>query len=333
MSLMNVEEQILAYPHLSREKRQEVETYVEQNPEWAALLKDVRSVEGLSAAVSASLPSDTLLATYVMVRHLGQDEEMSVQMREAFARLEARIEEDDALRREAEAAERRLKAAESSLDPVSHFEALTEHDLEVEEEADAQAPDAAASEPASSSAASASWWDVFEGLPRLLPRGVAVAMVLVGLYGGLYGISLMTQSTLDRLAAMEVSDQVVDNYANARMRSAEPEASSAADEQYLEALSILETARISTLGLFPRYNADRLDQAQQRLGQVLEETEPNSFLALEAHFYLGKIALAQGNVDAARTHFKTVVQREGRQTQEAYEILKTLQQEYSGDKS
>ena len=115
---MNVEEQILAYPHLSREKRQEVETYVERNPEWAALLKDVRSVEGLSATVSASLPSDTLLATYVMVRHLGQDEEMSVQMREAFARLEARIEEDDALRREAEAAERRLKAAESSLDPV-----------------------------------------------------------------------------------------------------------------------------------------------------------------------------------------------------------------------
>ena len=158
-------------------------------------------------------------------------------------------------------------------------------------------------------------------------------MVLVGLYGGLYGISLTTQSTLDRLAAMEVSDQVVDNYANARMRSAEPEASSSADEQYLEALSILETARISTLGLFPRYNADRLDRAQQRLGRVLEEAEPNSFLALEAHFYLGKIALAQGNVDAARTHFKTVVQREGRQTQEAYEILKTLQQEYSGNES
>ena len=42
MSLMNVEEQILAYPHLSREKRQEVEAYVEQNPAWAALLKDVR---------------------------------------------------------------------------------------------------------------------------------------------------------------------------------------------------------------------------------------------------------------------------------------------------
>jgi len=295
------------------------------------LLEDVRSVEGLASSVNARLPSDTLFATYVMVRHLDHDGERSAQLREAFDRFEARIAEDDALRHEVEAAERRLKEAEAAVDPVSHFEALTEHDLKGEEETDVRARDTAGSEPVSSS--TSSWWDVFGGLPRFVPRGVAVATVLVALYGGLYGISLSTQSTLDRLAAIEVSDQVVDNYANARMRSAAPEASSTADEQYLEALSILENARISTLGLFPRYNTDRLDRAQQRLGQVLEEAEPSSFLALEAHFYLGKIALAQGNVDAARTHFKTVVQREGRQTQEAHEILKILQQEYSGNES
>ena len=327
----DVEEQILSYPHLSREKQRDIETYVEQNPEWAPLLNDIRSVESLASHESTGPLSDPLLATYVMVRHLDRGETRSARLREAFARFEARIAEDGALRREVEAAERRLRETEAAVDPVSHFEALTEHDLEVEEEADA--PDAAGAEPGSSSAASSSWWDVIGELPRGVPRGVAVAVVLVALYGGLYGISLTTQSTLDRLAAMEVSDQVVDNYASARMRSAAPEASSSADERYLEALSILETARISTLGLFPRYNADRLDQAQQRLGQVLEEAEPNSFLALEAHFYLGKIALAQENVDAARTHFKTVVQREGRQTQEAYEILKTLQQEYSGPQS
>ena len=329
----DVEEQILSYPHLSREKRQDIEAYVERNPEWAPLLEDVRSVEGLSSSVGTRPPSDALLATYVMVRHLDHDGERSARLREAFARLEARIADDEALQQEVEAAERRLKEAEAAVDPVSHFEALTEHELEIEEEADAQARDTVGSEPASSSTAASSWWGVLGGLPRLVPRAVAVAMILVGLYGGLYGISVSTQSTLDRLAAMEVSDQVVDNYANARMRGAAPEASSGADEQYLEALSILENARISTLGLFPRYNTDRLDQARKRLGQVLEEAEPNSFLALEAHFYLGKIALAQGNVDAARTHFKTVVQREGRQTQKAYEILKALQQEYSGDRS
>ncbi|MCS3685377.1 tetratricopeptide repeat protein [Salinibacter ruber] len=326
----DVEEQILSYPHLSREKQRDIEAYVEQNPEWAPLLNDIRSVESLASHESTGPPSDPLFATYVMVRHLDRGETKSARVREAFARFEARIAEDSALQREVEAAERRLKETEAAVDPVSHFEALTEHDLEVEEEANVQAPDAAGAEPGSSSAASSSWWDVIGGLPRGVPRGVAVAVVLVALYGALYGISLTTQSTLDRLAAMEVSDQVVDNYASARMRSAAPEASSAADERYLEALSILEKARISTLGLFPRYDTDRLDRAQKRLGAVLEKAEPNSFLALEAHFYLGKIALAQENVDAARTHFKTVVQREGRQTQEAYEILKTLQQEYSG---
>ncbi|WP_103020850.1 hypothetical protein [Salinibacter altiplanensis] len=329
----DIEKQILSYPHLPQETQQDIEAYVEQNPEWASLLRDVRSVEGLSANVSAGLPSDTLLATYVMVRYLEHDEDMSARVQKAFGRLEARIQEDDELRREVEAAERRLREAEAAVDPVSHFEALTEHELAAQETLDPAARDAAGSDHGTSSLPTGSWWDVFEGLPWLVPRGVAVAVILVGLYGGLYGISLTTQSTLDRLAAVEVSEQVADNYASARMRSAPPEASSVADEHYLEALSILEDARISTLGLFARYNTDRLGQAQQRLGHVLEETEPNSFLALEAHFYLGKIALAQRNVEAARTHFKTVVQREGRQTQEAHEILKALQREYSGAKS
>ncbi|PSQ74717.1 MAG: hypothetical protein BRD34_00095, partial [Bacteroidetes bacterium QH_6_64_77] len=76
------------------------------------------------------------------------------------------------------------------------------------------------------------------------------------------------------------------------------------------------------------YDPERLEQAKQGLDRVLEQVEPGSFLALEAHFYLGKIALAQEEVDAARRHFKTVVQREGRRTDEAYEILKTIQQEH-----
>ncbi len=324
----DVEEQILSYPHLSREKQREIEVYVEKHPEWAPLLRDVRSVEGLSANKRADLSSNTLLATYVVVRHLGDDGELSTRLEAAFSRLEARIEEEDALRHEVEAAQRRLEEAEAAIDPISHFEALTEHELGIETETESEKSEADDTE-SETAPNTAPWWDTFLALPRLARGGVAVAAVLVGLYGGLYGVSLATQSTLDRLAAMEVSDQVVDSYANAQMRSAAPEAPSSVDEQYLEALSILEDARVSTLGLFPRYDTDRLAQAEERLGQVLEKEEPGSFLVLEAHFYLGKIALAQGDVDAARSHFKTVVQREGRQTQEAYEILKTLQQGYS----
>jgi TolA-binding protein len=327
----DLEEKILSYPHLSGEEQREIEAYVEEHPEWAPLLRDVRSVEGLSANVRADLPSDSLLATYVIVQHLhpNGDRELSEELRTAFTRLEARIEEEEPLRREVEAAKRRLQEAESSIDPVAQFETLTEHSLRPELGAESSKNKTPDSDAEASPRTSPSWWEAVLALPRFARLGGAVAAVLMALYAGLYGASVATQSTLDRLAAPEVSEQVVDSYTSAEMRTAGSATEGASvDDQYLDALSHLRAAHVSTLGLFPRYDAERLDQARQGFGQVLEEVEPSSFLALEAHFYLGKIALAQDDIATARTHFKTVVQREGRQAQAAYEILKTLQREY-----
>lgn len=323
----DVEEQILSYPHLSAEEQREVEAYVESNPEWASLLQDVRSIEALSASAQTDLPSDPLLATYVTVRHLHPEEDVPPGLDTAFSKLETRIEHDVSLRQKVDAAQRQLREAEAAIDPVSHFEALTEHTLEKETEPEP----AQHTEPASTESPSTapSLLEVFLNLPRLARWGAVVAVVLVGTYGALYGVSQATQSTLDRLAAVEVSDQVVENYATTELRGAQSGTDTAsADDQYLEALSALREARSSTLGLFPQYDPERLEQAKQDLDRVLEQVKPGSFLALEAHFYLGKIALAQEEVDAARRHFKTVVQREGRRTDEAYEILKTIQQEY-----
>lgn len=325
----DIEEKILSYPHLPVEEQREIEAYVESHPEWAALLRDVRSIEDLSADSRSDLPSDALLATYVTVQHLHPNgaQELPPQLRGALSELEAQIKGDEALRHEVETARRRLREAEATVDPASHFEALTEHTLDKDPEpAQAEAP---TPEAGGSRAVSPSLLDVFFNLPRLARYGTAVAVLLIVAYGGLYGASQATQSTLDRLAVVDVSDQVVESYADTNLRSPVPrtEASSVA-EQYLEGLSALRRARTSTLGLFPRYDTDALAQAEQRLGQVLEKVEPDSFLALEAHFYLGKIALAQNEVDTARNHFKTVVKREGRQAREAYDILKTLQQEY-----
>jgi len=323
----DIEEQILSYPHLSVEEQREVEAYVESNPEWASLLRDVRSMEHLSANAQADLPSDALLATYVVVKTL-HPEEAPARLQAAFSKFEARLEDDESLQREVDAARRRLKEAEAAVDPVSHFEALTEHELET----DATPERTEEPEPASTATqeTTPSLLEVFLNLPRLARRGAVVAVVLVGAYGALYGVSQATQSTLDRLAAVKVSDQVVESYSDADMRSAGPETDTpSVDDRYLEALSALRDARVSTLGLFPRYDSEKLTQAEQRLNQVVEQVEPGSFLALEARFYLGKIALAQEEVRAARRHFKTVVKGEGRRADEAYEVLKTLQQEYS----
>lgn len=320
----DVEEQILSYPHLSVEEQREVEAYVESNPEWASLLRDVRSIEGLSEGGQADLPSDALLATYVTVKHL-HPESVPQGLQSAFSTLEARIEEDEALRRDLKAAQRRIQEAEAAVDPVSHFEALTGHRLDVEGTPE-HTPEA---EPSEVHETPPSLLEVFLNLPVLLRRGAVAVVVLVGLYGGLYGVSSAMQSPLDRLAAVEVSSQVIENYADANLRSPVPEADTlSVDEQYLDALSTLRNARGSTLGLFPRYDNEALARAKQGFNQVLAQVEPESFLALEARFYLGKIALAQEEVETARRHFKTVVKGSGRQADEAYEILKTLQQEY-----
>lgn len=323
----DVEERILSYPHLSVEEQREIETYVESNPEWASLLRDVRSVEGLSANLAADLPSNALLATYVLVQHLYPDN-VPARLQAAFSELEARIERKEALRAEVETARLRLREAEAVIDPVSHFEALTEHDLDPE---DGEEPEQAENDEPESGVARtiASFVEVFQSFPRLARGGAVVAIVLVGTYGGLYGVSHATQSTLDRLAAVTVSKQVIENYTGANMRGLVPESDApSADKQYLEALSALREARVSTMGLFPRYDVEILAQAEQHLSQVLEQVEPGSFLALEAHFYLGKIALAQEEVGTARSHFKSVVKQEGRRVDESYEILKILQQEY-----
>lgn len=323
----DVEEKILSYPHLSVEEQREIEAYVESNPEWAPLLQDVRSLEALAADVQRD-SSDALLVTYILVQHLPPEgfREIPSTLQTAFSRLKSELEEDEALRREADAIRRRLKEAEATVDPVAHFEELTGWALD--EDAETVSAEAAEPELQDARTSAPSILEVFLNLPLLLRRTAVGAVLLVGLYGGLYATSVATQSTLDRLAAVDVSDQVIDSYAATETRSVTPEPDTlSVDDLYLEALSTLRAARTSTLGLFPRYDTEKLDQSQQLLERVLAQVESGSFLALEAHFYLGKVALAQGNVEAARSHFKTVVKREGRKRNEAAEILKTLQQE------
>lgn len=319
----DVEKAILSYPHLTAEEQAEVEAYVESNPEWAPLLRDVRSLEGLSGAVPERRPADDLLVSYVVVKHVHPDD-VPPRLQEAFSRVEARIEEDPELSQRVEVVRRWLKEAEAALDLVASFESLTGHSLE--RKPAGHGVGAVEPESEDAVAGTSSLLEVFFNLPVLLRRGAVAILLLVGLYGVLFAVSVGTQSTLDRLAAVDVSDQVVENYATTETRSAVPSPDTTTlDQQYVEALSTLRSARNSTVGLFPHYDPETLARAEERFEHVLDEVAPGSFLALEAHFYLGKISLAQGDIGAARNHFQTVVKRQGRKKAEAAEILKTLQ--------
>jgi TolA-binding protein len=265
-----------------------------------------------------------------VARHLGTGDEAPA-LAEAFEALERRMEEDPALRERADAARRRLRKAEAAVDPVSQFEELTGHSLSPEPSpapADASTGGAPAAdrEPA---APTTSVVDRLLSLP-LAVRGVgAVAVLLLGTYAALFVASTASQSTLDRLAAVDVSDQMVESYYSTNTRSATaPTADTTqAGTLYLDALATLRGARSSTLGLFPSYDAEAIKRAEAQLKRVIDRTEQDSFLALEAQFYLGKALLAQGRVDAAWARFETVVENEGRRAQEARRLLDTLQEE------
>lgn len=324
----NVEEQILTYPHRSQEEQRKIEAFVENHPKWASLLRDVRALEGLArGGVAGEVASmEPLLATYVTVRHLHPDE-VPPALQSAFRRLEARIEDDEQLRRRAEVMKRRLEAAEAEIDPVAKFEALTGHSLseDVSEERDARAAVSAPERTNGTRASARSMLDAFFQRAAPIRWAGAVLVLLLGGYGLLFGISVATQSPLDRLAAVDVSEQVLESYPQTNTRGPAADTDTAQVQGlYLDALSDLRTARTSTLGLFPEYDDEKVIRAERLLRDVVEREDDDSFLALEARFYLGKALLAQQEVEEARAEFQAVVEQEGRQVEEARRILEAL---------
>jgi len=349
-----IEERILAYPHASAEDRRYVEAYVDEHPEWKPLFRDVQSFESLADAASVfeTAPTgDDVLATYVVARRLGS---VPSSLEAVFDRLESRIDADADLQRRVDAIERRIASTESALDPESHFERVTGYSLGTSDETTETPADASADRPpmhegstnersrdgatasdrrasdraASDRAASGSSRSLLARLGTPVGAGLAAVMLLAFAYGGLYTYSEASQSTMQRLAAVQLNEDVARSY-DVRTRSFESESErQTTDDLYLGALNVLDQARTSTLGLFPRYDEEKLSDAEDRLQRVLEQTNSRSFLHLEARFYLGKVNLAQGDLETARTHLKTVVREEGRRAQDALDILKTLQKEY-----
>jgi TolA-binding protein len=324
----DVEEQILSYPHLPDEKKRAVEAYVEEHPEWAPLLRDVRALESVGRD-EVPFSEEPLLVAYVVAQHL-QFEVGSTAMAEAFEAFEDRMEADVALRERVEAARRRLRSAEAKIDPASQFEALTDHSLTAEEastSASAPAVEADRSSTERGVSSVSSFVDRVMALP-IAVRGLGAAVVvLLGTYVALFVASTASQSPLGRLATVEVSEQMMESYySSPTTRSATPTSDTAqVGTLYLDALSTLREARTSTLGLFPSYDSTALRRAETQLSRVLERTEADSFLGLEVQFYLGKTYLAQERVDSARARFEAVVENEGRRAEEARRILRDLQ--------
>jgi len=326
----NIEEQILSYPYCSRADQRTIEDFAEEHPEWAPLLDDVQDIEKIVQGAPAPedmSDSDVFLATYVVMNHLHPDD-VPPTLETAFDRLESRIQEEPGLNERVATLRRRLEAVEADVDPVAQFEELTDHTLSPQSQ-----PEGGDEQSPKEDLTTAEWalLDQLFGVPWAVRWAGGAAVGLLVLYGALFVIGRAAQSPAERLAVVE-SEGVVENYAETNTRSISPTSQLPETEQrYLEARSALADARGSTLGLFPEYDEGKLARAKTLLEEVVDESDPDSFLALEAQFYLGKTYLANGQIQAARSRFQTVVEREGRLASEAQDILDTLNETYSSN--
>lgn len=93
---------------------------------------------------------------------------------------------------------------------------------------------------------------------------------------------------------------------------------------YVRALDRLRTAETSVLGLFPRFRAEPLDSAASLLRRVIALEPDDSFLADEAHYFLGKTELARGNVAEAERELSRVATSPGVRAEDARRLLEEV---------
>lgn len=325
----NIKDKILRFGGLSAEEQQAVEAYVDAHPEWRALLDEVKALSAMAReARILHRVNDEALAYYVVAQHTGLS--ASPALRRMFDDLEGRLDDDPDLRARFESLTARLQEVASSFDPAAQFEELSGFPVASLQRLSAEA---ASEAPAREQEEEGAWLpSIQEALLLSLPRAVqwaAVALVLVAVsYGGLFVVSQALQSDVERLALVDPGETQLEGY-SLTLRGAPAVADTAStDALYLEALRTLRDAQTTTLGLFPRYDQQKLRQAEQLLQRVIEREEDRSFLQVEAYFFLGKVHLAQGKIEAARSNFQTVAICEGRRASEAVEILTRLQERY-----
>lgn len=311
----NIEQNILQFGELSPDEQRAVEAYVDAYPAWQPLLEEVKALEALRRDMRLlHADDDEALAYYVVARHFGID--VSAPLQRVFEGIETRLARDAALRERHEALARRLEDIASGLDPVAQFEQLSGFRIPSESERG----DGAARVDRGALRSFRRW--------EVVRWAAAAVLMAVVLYGGLFATSHLVQSDAERLALVNLSEAEIEGYQTVLRGSTEVGSDPSTEALYLEALHTLRGAQITTLGLFPRYDDQKLAQAETLLQQVIEREESHSFLQLEAHFFLGKVHLAQGKIEAARSNFETVAVCEGHRTSEAVEILTELKEKY-----
>lgn len=319
----HIRETLQEYPLLSAEEKALAEAYVAAHPEWAPLLEESRSFARrlTEAQAFATEPiSHQALAYYITTRAFSP--QLPSFLQSWAERIENAIANDDLVRSRYEELQRQFSTLEAWGTP-EHFARVTGHTLPeapLPPEAEAHLLQGIV-EPGYQRLAQPSRVYV------LRPWFVAAAMVLIAVYGLLFWAGSAFQSPASRLARLTPSEA---NW-SAPDFSGEPLALESA-QLIREAIELLDASRVSTLGLFPRYDLDRVRRAEALLLQALQRvlspsgrtSAAHSTLALEALYFRGKVNLALGDLSGARLSLRQVVEQRGPHAAAAERLLDAI---------
>ena len=340
----DIELKLLNYDALSSTERAEAEAHLAAHPEASALVDEGRALRGLleqAARAGADVPDAEAVAQYVAAQHMAH-QPLPPDLAALGERVEAAFAAHPEVERHYSIMRDRLYALTAEAEsPRAQFERLTgtrlksnrlrsrrltdgprENDLPDDELA--EVPPVRPAQPAPDRRPQ-SWRATVRAstsvpfLHRYSPARLALAasVLLAMLYGGLFLAGGAAQTKLQRLANL---DDVPAAYEGLRLRGMDGAMDPTA-ERYAAALDHLNAARSTTLGLFPRYDAARLDTTLHLLHEVTEFDEPSGALGLEAWFLIGKVLLHQGAVEPAREAFLIVVERQGPSAPDAQRLL------------
>lgn len=308
------DERILLYSELPPDEQRAVEAFVANHPESMRLLEDVKAIGAFlqeTRRFGVDLPGDDAIAYFAMVRHL-YGEGPPEHLRESMRRVQAVLSESPDLSARLERYAARIAEADRQSDARAQFEQLTGHHLDAARPAP---PRAEYPLPASGRRSGR----------RPFGSGIIAGLAtILAAYGILLVVGRQLQSVTTRLAWFgrdELSTAARTVATRALTGNGEQ---SSSDTAFLRALELLRGIEQSTLGLFPRFKADRLRSAQLLLRHVAGDPKADTYLHLEACYFLGKISLALGDVSGARDALHAVIKGNGAHAGDARRIVAEL---------
>lgn len=308
---MNIEKDIWRYGQLPEEMQQKIELFVRENPAYSGVLEQVKTLYEIipqSFVFTAEPVDDDALSYYIANQYLGQAHDLPQVLRIGYDTMKARIDGDPALHARYEALRHRMEHIAGHSDPLEQFEALTGHRLEDPPKTiGGYAGDRSSSAPVGAS--SRRW-------PSSVARGTwALLILLIGAWG-------YYENRTARLAFTDHALFSINN-TNATFRSDEAARINASlDHQFVYGQFALEESQHHWLGIYYTFDHEQLELAEIYFKNVLNA--PDKELVDRSNFFLGKIALAKGNVAEARSYLQDAATGEATFANNAASLLGKL---------